>query len=69
MTITAEITFMVYEQRSAGVIEKRTMELSQEDYTTCTSSTRNDNDSPMKIWAKSLFPSAFDVQIETICKK
>lgn len=69
MTIKAEITFMVYQQKGAGRIEKRTMEMSQQDYIACTSSRKNDDNSPMKSWAKNLFPSAYDVKIQTITKK
>ena len=68
MTINAELTFMVYQQRGAGRIEKRTMELSLQDYTACTSSNRNDNNQ-LKSWAKNMFPTAYDVKIQTISKK
>lgn len=67
MTVTAEITFMVYGQNGAGHIEKRVMELDIQDYTACTSSNREKNEA-LKAWAKGLFPSSKDVKIQTARK-
>lgn len=67
MTVNAEITFMVYGQNGTGKIEKRTMELSHQDYIACTSSNRDKNEQ-LKSWAKSMFPTARDVKIQTARK-
>jgi hypothetical protein len=68
MTVKAEITFMVYGQNGSGKIEKRTLELSHQDFTACSSSNRDKNEG-LKSWAKNMFPSAKDVKIQTIIKK
>ena len=68
MAITAEVTFMVYGQNGVGKIEKRTMELSQQDFTACTGTNRNNNEN-LKRWAMNMFPTAKDVKIQTIKKK
>ena len=64
MTVKAEITFMVYGQNGSGKIEKRTMDLSHQNFIACTSSNRDKNES-LKSWAKMMFPTAKDVKIQT----
>ncbi|NCP52495.1 MAG: hypothetical protein GW817_09505 [Flavobacteriales bacterium] len=61
MTKTAEITFMVYGQNGTGHIQKRVMELSQQDFTACTRGGEN-----LKQWTSTLFPTAKKVQIKSI---
>ena len=67
MTITAEISFMVFGQNGAGHIEKRVIEMDIQDYTACTDSNREKN-AALKSWAKSMFPTAKDVKIQTARK-
>lgn len=62
-SITAEITFMVYSQNGVGRIEKRTMELSNQDFSACTSSLRDKNEQLIQ-WAFTLFPTARKVHIQ-----
>jgi hypothetical protein len=64
LSVNAEITFMVYGQNSTGKVEKRTMELSHQDFIACTSSNRDKNEQ-LKSWAKMMFPSAKEVKIQT----
>lgn len=63
-SVNAEITFMVYGQNGSGKIEKRTMELSNQDFIACTSSNRDKNEQ-LKSWAKMMFPTAKEVKIQT----
>ena len=64
MSVKAEVSFLVY-HNGIGRIEDRTMELSDQDYTACSSSDRNDNEQ-LKSWAKMMFPTAEDVKIQYV---
>lgn len=66
-TVKAEVTFMVYGQNGSGKIEKRTMDLSHQDFIACTSSAR-DNNEQLKSWAKTMFPTSKEVKIQSARK-
>jgi len=65
--IKTEIIFMVYGQNGVGTTEKRILELTPQEFTACTSSSREKNEN-LKHWAKTMFPTSKEVKIITARK-